>query len=95
MTNPCHGQCPTTLQAKQSFEKAIQVNPNHVDALANYASTLGTLGDFNSAITYFKKASALKPTEPSYYQMIGVTYQNMGRNDLAAPYLQKAQALSR
>jgi Flp pilus assembly protein TadD len=63
--------------------------------LANYGATLGTLGEYQNAVTYFKKAIKLKPNEASYYQMVGLTYQNMGRSDLAGSYLQKAQTLSR
>lgn len=81
--------------AKYAYEQAIRYNPNFVDALANYASTLGTLGDFNSAISYFKKAIALNPNEASYYQFIGITYQNMGNKEQAAVWINKANQLKK
>lgn len=78
-------------EAKYTYEQAIKYNPNHIDALANYASTLGTLGDFNGAITYFKKAVALNPNEASYYNYLGITYQNLGNQQQANYYLQMAK----
>lgn len=80
-------------QAKSSYERTLQINPNHIDGLANYASTLGTLGDYEGAIRFFKKAIALNPSEPNYYQMVGMTYQNLGRTADAQEYFRKAKRL--
>lgn len=81
--------------AKSSFERALQIKPNFVDALANYASTLGTLGDYQASISYFKKAIELRPNEAHYYQMVGIGFQNMGQQDQANFYFNKAQQISR
>ena len=80
-------------EAKSSYERALRINPNHIDALANYASTLGTLGDYKGAIRFFKKAIALNPGEPNYYQMVGVTYQNLGKKTETQEYFQMAKRL--
>ena len=77
--------------AKYAYEQALRYNPNYVDALANYASTLGTLGDFNGAITYFKRAVAINPNESSYYNYLGITYQNLGNQQQANYYFQLAK----
>ena len=79
--------------AKNSLKRAVTVNPNHLDALYNYASTLGTLGEFKSAITYFKKAIDLDPKNARYYQMTGISYQNMGNQQEANYYFQQAKQL--
>ena len=81
--------------AKLAYENAIKYNPTHIDALANYASTLGTLGDYNGAITYFKKAIALNPNEPNYYNMISVSYQNLGNQQQANSWKQKARQIKK
>ena len=80
-------------KAKFSFEQALKFQPNFVDALANYASTLGTLGDFQGSITYFQKAIKLRPQEAKYYQMIGISYQNMGKTGQANYFFKQAQAI--
>jgi len=77
-------------KAKASFEQALKYNPNFVDALANYASTLGTLGDYGASINYFQRAIELRPNEASYYRMIGISYQNMGNQQQANFYFNKA-----
>ncbi|MFT6166674.1 MAG: Tfp pilus assembly protein PilF [Vicingaceae bacterium] len=80
-------------EAKSIYERALRINPNHIDGLANYASTLGTLGDYEGALRFFKKAIALNPGEPNYYQMVGVTYQNLGKKTEAQKYFQLAKRL--
>ena len=80
-------------EAKSIYEQALRINPNHIDGLANYASVLGTLGDYQGAIRFFKKAIALNPNEPNYYQMVGMTYQNLGKPAEAQEYFQHAKKL--
>lgn len=79
-------------EALNAYEKAIQSNPNNVDALANYGATLGSMGDFNSSITYFKRAYAIQ-SNPEYLRLIALSYQNMGNKAQADLYLNQYNQL--
>lgn len=78
-------------QAKTAYEQTLKINPNHIDGLANYASTLGTLGDYQGAILHFKKAIKLNPNKTNYYQMVGITYKNLGNTAEANRYFELAK----
>ena len=48
-------------EAKTSYLKAIQINPQHFAAINNLGSVCRTMEDFKSAEKYFLQALKLKP----------------------------------
>ncbi len=48
-------------EAVNYFDKALELNPNHVDAWNNKGVALANLGKHEEAIVYYDKALVIKP----------------------------------
>jgi len=67
-------------------------------ATANQLNNLGyqMLGtkDYERALTYFKKAAELDPTNPNVYDSLGECYKTMGDKKTAVKYLKKSLSMN-
>jgi len=61
-----------------AYRKAIELNPNNVDALSAYAKFVWAQGDSNGAEPYFHQALELDPMTISRYADIGNFYGMVG-----------------
>ena len=59
----------------------------------NLGSVLGTMNDFNGAITSFQNVIHYAPDNARAYFFIAITYQNMGDKANADKYFQIAQQM--
>ncbi len=62
-------------------EKALALNPNHAELIANVAIHIGWLGRTDEAYDLTKKAMRLDPHPPSWYHLTIVFYHFLHRND--------------
>lgn len=78
-------------QAISASERAIELNPNHADAVANLAHTLAYAGRPAESIALIKKAMRLSPYYPGWYSStIGHAYMMTGEYDKAIEALEEA-----
>ncbi|MDX1480836.1 MAG: tetratricopeptide repeat protein [Woeseiaceae bacterium] len=68
--------------SRQAYKRAIELNPNNVEALMAYGQTLWSQnGDSNSAVPYFRRALELDPMSLTLYLEIGNFYGISGWRD--------------
>ena len=70
-----------TEKAIESYNKAIEINPNLADAYAGLGDLYLDDGKVNDAIRYLKKAIETNPTYISAYMNLGVAYEDNGQID--------------
>ena len=56
-----------------NFNKAIEVDPNSVEAYNNRGLVLGIMGDYSSALADFNKSIQLDPDNAEAYKSRGIT----------------------
>jgi len=59
------------------YYRSIKLNPNHVKALCNLASSLRVRGEFSAAIDYAMRATKADPTDPEAYNNLGNALKDM------------------
>lgn len=69
-------------QAKKSYQKAIELNPDFYEAYYNYGALL-----FNKGVEIFNKANKLPPTEQAEYENLKKVYESLWHQSL--PLLEK------
>jgi len=77
-------------EAISYFEKVLEIEPNHLDALNNIGGLLSTLGKHNEAIFYF---DTIIEIEPNYVRALvnkGSALGSLGKFDEAIFYLERA-----
>jgi Flp pilus assembly protein TadD len=79
--------------AKQSFDKALQANPNNVPALIGAGLLAQKSGDLRLAISEYTKAISIKPTDLGYALLARALEQSGRSSDANTAYAQ-AQKLS-
>ena len=62
------------LGAEREYQRALELNPNSVDALGNYSYYLTSMGRFQEGITAINHAVELDPLTPSNSLQLGWTY---------------------
>ena len=61
--------------AKKNYKKSIELNPNFVDGLCNYANLLRSEGDFLNAETIFLKVLKLTDSPEAIYRYLSVIHK--------------------
>jgi len=74
-------------------EKAVEINPEDVEAHYNLGNTLKALGRLDEAEASFRQAIALKPDFATAHSNLGNTLQELGRLDEAEASYTQAIAL--
>jgi len=82
--------------AIRHYERAIQINPRHPDAWHNYGLSLDSLGRYDEAIEYYRRALALQqpPGTPRTHFVLGLTLAEKGRLDEAADEFRQSAELA-
>lgn len=76
-----------------SSEFSIAINPNDDEAILNKANGLYSLGNFEEALTYYKRFINICPDEGTGYMFMGNTLLNMGRLEEAEEQYRKALSM--
>lgn len=77
-------------KAISQFNKAIELQPNHVDALAGIATAYTWLDDFETALKYYEKAFDLDRSIPMLTSNLIVTYNTTENWDKIIEVVNKA-----
>ncbi|MFD2145478.1 tetratricopeptide repeat protein [Mucilaginibacter antarcticus] len=72
------------------FNKAIEINPNYVDAYMNRANIKNELGDYQGFLQDCKKASEIEPENTNVYIYLARIKKTRGDINGALAVLQKA-----
>jgi adenylate cyclase len=82
-------------KALAEAETAVSLNPGNIDALSQYAWTLGFVGRNNEAVPVFEKIIRLNPyAKPTIFRGYGRALINAGRFEEAVAALKKAAQLA-
>ena len=77
-------------KAKNYYEKALSLNPNHANLQAAYGGLLIYLGKPREAIVHHKKAMRMSPFYPAWYLFrLGLAYHLAGQYEEAIETLKK------
>ncbi|MFN4915588.1 MAG: tetratricopeptide repeat protein [Sphingomonadales bacterium] len=82
-----------TLRAMQHFEKVLQLNPQHYDAVMQIAS-MYLLRDNDLALQYYDRALAINETSDEAYYGKGFFLQQRGEYDKATAMYDKARLIN-
>ena len=81
-------------QAALLFEKTLQIDPNHADALCRLGLIAGKIqGDIDRAIGLFRQALDINQDIPEAHQGLGICYHDTGNYQRAFEHLHKARTL--
>ena len=71
-------------------ERAVSLNPNHADMLADYGIMLCCIGEWDRGMALTEKAMALSPTHPGWFH-IAALVNHYRKGDYAAAYAEAKQ----
>ena len=77
-------------QAEAHARQALQLDPNHLEALLSLGNQLRGQGRGAEAFTCFAELARLQPDNPALHALCGNVLQDLGRLDEAEPYYRKA-----
>ena len=75
---------------KKAIQQYLAVSPATEDSMLGVAASYQALGDYNSAIEFYKKAEGLNPSNSEIPYYIGYLYSEQKNWGLAENYLKKA-----
>jgi len=78
-------------KAEDLYRRAVASDPQFVLARRNFGATLATRGKFKEAIEQWREGLKYAPDDPVLNQYAGRAYSDMGQQDLAKPFLEKAE----
>lgn len=76
-------------QAIEAYDKARQIDPDHVQATFRLAYYLDLHGQEEEAVELYKECLAHRPVHASVLLNLAVLYEDIGKNDLAAACLRR------
>jgi adenylate cyclase len=78
-------------EAIKEGERAVELNPNGAESLAQLAFTLTYVGEANKAVRLMKRAFRLNPIPPAhFYAWMGMAYESDGQYEKAIELCKKA-----
>ncbi len=81
-------------QSIEDYDKAIELNPEYVDAYNNRGNAYDDLGEYQQAIEDYDKAIELNPEDPDAYINRGLSYNSLGKYQQATEDYDKAIELN-
>ncbi len=81
-----HGR---TLEAKQAYQRALQLGPNVNIILSSYAHFLTHMEEYDEGIPLAERAQALTPNDASWHARIGVPLMFAGKSIAAADHFRQ------
>ncbi|MCC6512269.1 MAG: tetratricopeptide repeat protein [Pirellulaceae bacterium] len=80
-------------KALESYKKALESEPNNVNALVSMARLHDRRGDTQQSVTFFQKAISVNPNDASIHNDLGLAYSKAGNAAAARDSLSKAAAM--
>ena len=80
-------------KAAAIFERVVEIDPQHLNALINWGVTLSSNHLAEEAIPKFQQALAREPNHPSALYNLGVAYQRLGQHASAIEQYDRAVSL--
>jgi len=77
-------------EAISYFEKVLEIDPNHVDALSNIGGLVSTIGKHDEAFSYLDRALEIEPNHVRALINKGILLAFLGESDEGAFYFEKA-----
>jgi len=81
-------------QAKNYYQKGLEIYPDHPSLLANYGSTLAVLGDFNEAEMVLRASIRQWANNPNAYNSLAQVYLQQNKRGKARDMLLLAVAVN-
>ena len=81
------------VDAKKSYERAIQLNPRYAEALNNLGAVYQAEKNYKQAQRLYKRAIKLNPNSPLFYSNLGTSYFFEGNTRKGAAAYRQAFAL--
>lgn len=82
------------IQAQEYIERAVEQDPNSMDAHRVYASVLEALGLYRLSIEQYEQAAEINPNLTFLYIRIGYTYRHLQVYDQALTYFARAASIN-
>ena len=82
-----------TEQALESFSRAIELDPNHVEALLRRAEAYWYLDQYDSGLDDANRVIEIDPRNDEAYEQRGLIHQSAGHQDLAEADFAKSEEL--
>lgn len=86
-------KCRQQSDARECFEQALTLEPEHLSALNNLALTLAEQGFLIEARTFAQRATELDPNTAENWVTLASNYQALGEIEQAVAYLARAVTL--
>lgn len=80
-------------EALPLFEKALELNHNHADALNNLGETLIEMNRPQAALPYFERLALIRPNSPQPLRRVAETHYKLGNVDAAIQHFRRAITL--
>jgi tetratricopeptide (TPR) repeat protein len=82
-------------EAKQSFDDALLLDPQHYRALTNIGNVMQEQKKLDEAIAFYQQALAVEPDYSNALHNLGVAYRHQGQMGQSIKYLKRAQSSKR
>ncbi|MBI3932537.1 MAG: tetratricopeptide repeat protein [Acidobacteria bacterium] len=79
-------------QARDAYRRALELDPDHVDAHVNLGRLLHEAGHAEAAATHYRAALTLRPKDATAAFNLGVALEDLGRTSAAAAAYERALA---
>lgn len=89
-----HHQAGELQSAEQIYRQILAVNPNHVDSLHLLGVIALQTSQYDSAVTFIRRAIELGPAEPAFHINLGNAFEAQGKPDEALASYCRALALN-
>lgn len=64
--------------AREAYTEAIELGPNHADAMGGLVAASYVLGRYDDALIWAKRAAAIEPTSAIYPRQVGFAFTGLG-----------------
>ena len=82
-----------TEEALKDFNRAIKIDPTHVDGYLGRADTLNTMGRYEESVMDYNKALEIEPTLAEAYVNRAIAYSHLGQYEKAIADYEKGLEL--
>jgi tetratricopeptide (TPR) repeat protein len=82
-------------EARESYAKALELDPDHGDAHVNLGRLLHEAGDLEAAETHYRRALEIRPDDVTAAFNLGVVLEDLGRDLEALEAYERALAADR